>query len=840
MSADRFVPRLLRATAIGVVFIGQIGTAQSQTAASTSSTIETVVVTGSRIEAQAIKQDAPNVLEVQPLSEIRKLPDVNLAEALQRVPGISLETDSGEGRFINIRGMDADLNGTSFDGVRLTASNPATPQGGARAVAFDAFPSGLMGGVEVIKSLTPDIDAEGLGGIVNLVPRAMPAGRPYFADASFGSGIETLRGSPVWDGEFAGGLRFGPSDRMNAILSYDYHSDWRGIDDIEEDYLNGPPDKTYDDLQLRWYKYHRVRQGIGGGYTFDLDNDTSIFLRGFHSGYTEFGMKHRLQLNNLGEDAVQSPDGTITVPAAEAQQRYTYSKETVANDLVEAGGRTEFGNGVLVDFRGSWTRGSDKFPFSYAFTFTDPNEIGLSYNNRNANTPSFFTTDGTNLADPANYPFDSGDNGPSHSSDTEWAGVTNVTIPLPLENNEGYLKLGVGLRARVRGALGLTASLDDEPTLTLSDVRGSDQIYYDNHYDIGPMANLQVLKALPQGVPVEDPSTFEHDDENIYAGYVQYSGVFDKLSYLAGVRVEATNASYLANVVDADDNLIGTNTNKQDYIDIFPDVNLKYALSDQFQVRLAATTSIARPGFNQITAARSVDVPNLVVAQGNPSLQPTTAKNLDVTAEYYLPNGGIASGGLFYKWFSNYIIPTVAFVSGSEFPQYFQPNDVVELDSFANIGSAHAGGVELRYTQQFIDLPAPFDGLGIDSNFTYVESKGDIRTGESHALPQTSPLNYNVALFYEQGPLDLRIAASYVSRNLWAVGGEANSDLYSQPRFRLDFGGSYAITENVEYYLDVKNITNTKLEFTQTPSRAFPVQREFYDVDFLTGIRVHF
>src|SRR5215831_4295253 len=140
----------------------------------TSSGIEIVTVTRSRLEATTVKRDAPNVLDVQPLQAIRALPDVSAAEALQRVPGVSLETDSGEGRFVNIRGMDADLNGTTYDGVRLTASNPATPQGGGRAVAFDAFPSGILGGIQVMKSLTPDMDAEGLGGVVNIVPRTMP------------------------------------------------------------------------------------------------------------------------------------------------------------------------------------------------------------------------------------------------------------------------------------------------------------------------------------------------------------------------------------------------------------------------------------------------------------------------------------------------------------------------------------------------------------------------------------------------------------------------------------------------------------------------------------------
>jgi outer membrane receptor for monomeric catechols len=119
-----------------------------------------------------------------------------------------------------------------------------------------------------------------------------------------------------------------------------------------------------------------------------------------------------------------------------------------------------------------------------------------------------------------------------------------------------------------------------------------------------------------------------------------------------------------------------------------------------------------------------------------------------------------------------------------------------------------------------------------------VGSAGDIRTGEKHTLPQTSPFNYNAALFYEKGPLNLRIAASYVSRNLFSVSGDAATDVYSQARFRLDFGSSYKICDNVEYYFNVKDISNTKLEFTQTPSKNFPIQREFYGPTYTTGIRI--
>src|ERR1700722_11415983 len=117
--------------------IGRVSTgaknAGEQTVVKPSPTID-------RAAAVAEKQQAPNIIEVQPLSEIIKLPDINMAEALQRLPGISLETDSGEGRFVHIRGMDSDLNGTTYGGEGFPASNQSSPSGGGRAGALETFP----------------------------------------------------------------------------------------------------------------------------------------------------------------------------------------------------------------------------------------------------------------------------------------------------------------------------------------------------------------------------------------------------------------------------------------------------------------------------------------------------------------------------------------------------------------------------------------------------------------------------------------------------------------------------------------------------------------------------
>jgi TonB-dependent receptor len=839
MIFTNFRKRLLCSSA---VFLGALVAVNAARADSSDNSIETVVVTG-QAEATSMKKDAPNVKDVQSIQTIRALPDVNAAEALERIPGVSLESDSGEGRFVNIRGMDADLNGTTYDGVRLTASNSSSPQGGGRAVAFDAFPAGILGGLEVVKSLTPEMDAEGLGGVVNILPRTLPAGKNYILEGSIGTGLEPLRGTPIWQADITAGTRFGLTegdDRFTIIGSYAIYDDQRGINDVEADYLNDPtlPPKTFDDLQMRYYKYHRTRQGFGGGLTFDANDDTSFFVRGMHAGYTELAFKHRLEIDGLGDDVTNvAANGTISVDTATARMNVTNSKETVGNDLIEFGGRTLIADLVKADFQGSWTRGSDKFGYSDSFTYKNPNQFSLNYNNSNAAYPSFQTTDGTVLSNAANYTDFSGSNGPSANADTEWAGKANFSVPLALFDDSGVLKFGGSIRERQRTALASSADFDDPGSSYAAFSGGADRIYYSGHYNIGPNPNYAKLAALPQGAQVVDPTTYEDDNENVFAGYAQYSATFGALDATGGLRVESTQGTYRANIQDADTGAITPNTAKRNYTNLFPDLNLKYAVNDDFLIRAAYSTAIARPGFNQITAAKSVDVINDVVSEGNSNLKPTTANSFDLSAEYYLPEGGIASVGLFYKEFSNYIIPTVQH-DVTDYPDPRLTGVPVEIDSFQNIGSARAEGIELSYRQKFEFLPEPFYGLGFDGNMTFVGSSGEIRLGEKHTLPQTSPINYNAGVFYDQGPFNLRIAASYVSRNLWSVGDADATDQYSQSRFRVDFGGSYAISDSISYYLDVKNITDTKLEFTQTADKNYPIQREFYGPTYLTGIRI--
>lgn len=537
-----------------------------------------------RAAAVAEKQEAPNILDAQPLSEIVKLPDINTAEALQRIPGISLETDSGEGRFVSIRGLDSDLNGTSYAGVRLPASNPSSPFGGSRAVAFDTFPTGIIGGIEVTKTGRPDMDAESLGGSINLVPRTgTEHGGAPFLDLDLGSGWEQLRSTPVYHAEMSagrsfdggsgiGGLFAGP-DAIGLVISSVFHDDSRGVDDIEESYTDqqsgGVPDKVLSNLQYRRYLYNRKRYGVAANLEARATESTSLYARLLWSRYLETAHKHYLVLGNLDSDTgctplpacirdPGNPNGYVA-SGASLQQQTTDSLERIANDLVIIGGNSRF-SGFTLDYRGSVALGSDRVSSSYGSVWTDPNAVPVAYDsNTDPRYPRFHTRNGVNAADPANYLLQEIDLGPSYDQDREYAGAVDATIPAS-GGADGQVKLGVSLRLRNKTHQATSPVFTPNGTISLQPYTdGAPQIYYNGLYDIGPAISLPAIRGLVNGSLgtvtddlAADQSANVDDDEDVYAGYGVYQARFGRFGVLAGLRVESTHATYRGNLYDSD------------------------------------------------------------------------------------------------------------------------------------------------------------------------------------------------------------------------------------------------------------------------------------------------
>ncbi|MDP9107714.1 MAG: TonB-dependent receptor [Pseudomonadota bacterium] len=862
-------PRTVISILILQAYAGYSSTAMAQDPRATGSAIETIVIDAQRTTssvARMAQEEAPNLINVMTVEEMRKLPDVNIAESVRRIPGISLETDTGEGRYINIRGIDADLNSTTFGGLRLPPSNNASPFGGGRAVALDAIPTGLVGAITVTKSNLPEQDAEALGGTIEITPKTVPRNGKFFFDGRIGTGREQLRGTGITDLSISTGTRFGgrtdapgalegASDKpFSVVFTASYYEDKRGIDDVEpafiDDGVNAP--LAYAGWDQRYYQYNRKRHGVGVDLGYKPDRDNSFYVRAFDAGYTETVLRNRLTITPDGAPTFANGQFTDGVTVNGFDKTLRDEKERINNKVYALGGKNLIGESVL-DYRVGLTRGSftKLYDYNSDFNFTPPSGSVTYDNSGKGNTPRF-VVNGADYLNPGNYTLAGFRNSTQDIRDRENSFVTNLKMPVNLfGHEEESAKVGVSARWRKRNADGQPYSYKNLPALPLTAAaQGGNVNFYDGAYDNGPQispGSLQQSLAANQTVSSSDTINAalqsQQQKENVFAAYGQYQMRQGKFGLIGGLRVEKTHADYQANaeLIDASGAAsVSPVSASRSYTNYFPSLQMKYEWMPATVVRATYSSTIARPGFNQISPSMVINPSAGFISTGNPDLKPITANSFDVALERYLPDSGIMAIGLFDKEFSNYIASSV---SNQSFPNtglYAGFTGPAKVLSFSNISKSYARGLELNYEQRFKTLPGIWSGLGASMNYTMVDSRFEIRPGEYAALPSTSRHTANASVFYEKNGLNMRLAGYYLSRNLFAISGSSTApDVYSDARFALDFGSSYAINKQISIYFDAKNLTNTPLKFSEG-STDRTIQREFYGATYQVGMNLSF
>jgi TonB-dependent receptor len=846
-----------------------------------TSALEEIVVLSQRTTdevALAAQKEASNLINITTASQIARLPDINTGEAIRRVPGISLETDTGEGRYINIRGLDADLNSTTFGGLRLPPTNTSSPSGAGRAVALDSIPTGFIGAITVTKSNLPEQDAEALGGTIDITPKTAPPGGKPFLDLKLGSGEELQRHTGITDLSFDAGTRFGGSadyQPFSILLVGSIYNDGRGIDDNESGFWDeqsaGVPDKAVSAIERRYYQYHRRRHGYGFDFGYEPNDGAKYFIRYYESGYTELKFRDMLQWNfqDPGTDpslAVPAPGNRNGILAAVDSVRVGVEdeKETLTQRVAEIGGRNRLGDNTL-DYHVGYTKGSYYKPYDYNSTFTNPGLATAIYDNTtqpNWSTVTPVSPAGFDPLNPAGYTLSRLTNQRTDIKDHEWGIGANLAIPTHFTDRSDE-ELKFGLNARIRTKTGNQTSyafaIDQASALPLAAaVSGSPVTYYDDHYTIPPLVNVGTVRnyyaansALVSTNPVANLLNSVHDDENVYAGYGQYQFGYGPLGVIAGVRVENTRATYSAYKQDATGlscpmgQVCPVSTDRT-YTNFFPTAQARYEISPDLIGRLALSSTVARPGFEQVTAATTVDGSGNVIT-GNPGLKPTRATGLDLSIEKYLPNAGIASLGLFGKYIQDYIVteavPLGGQVSGGNL-------GIAKLYSFTNGMPARVYGVEANFVKRFRDeLPGVWGGLGVSANWTWVDSWYSVPVNDANGnttmtrvsvLPSTSRNTANAELLYQKYGLDLSLGAYLASRNIFTQGPTAATDTWTQDRVSVDFGGRYQILESLSVYVAAKNLTNTPLKFTDGKNENRVIQRELYGVTLLAGVNLKF
>lgn len=864
--------------------------------------VSEVVVTAPRqeVKARIIQLKAPNLIAVQAADTILKYPDYNAAEALGRMPGISLSSDTGEGRFVQIRGIDANLDGATYGGVPLLNTNPGgtAAGGGGRAVEYDTIPTGAIDGIVVTYTLLPDHEAEGLGGTIELSPRtAADVTKPFF-EGTLGWGYEPLHDhSGPFEADVAMGGRFGISAGHLVVAGVDgpdtttpragfisnpmpfslvlYGStkqDRRAIDDLEESYVDDgiAPSNAVSEYSLRRYDYHRRRFSFGGDFEFQPNDDHTYYVRANEAGYTESVHK------NILDDEINNPENTdggpilpISTTNANAflvtEQpliQLTDEEETHRNQVYSLGGLDRWGNTIL-DYHFAYSRATFTVHHSLVAKFVGPT-VPFTYDNVAApNYPAFTYPGGFDVNDPSQYALDSAKNERDVDTDEEFSYAVNLVIPTHLINDDDRIKIGSEVRLRDKAASEFDTEYDNLPDVTLATPGYSSQAisYYNGHYTTGPEINAGQVATLVNSNAVTastsfNPGSYIAARENIFAGYAEYYGQVGAWGFLAGVRVEATDAKYGGYVGTTDvngDTINALQFRADNYVNAFPTVQLRYNFTPTALIRATYSTGIGRPGFEQNTTAASVDYSQgavVVINRGNPNLKPTLGNDFDLSFEDYLPNGGILQAALFDKEFSNYIAPRI---QNGVTNDPLAPGQLADVTTYVNIASAYARGFTLAYHQKLTFLPKALAGLGAEANFTYVDSRfleydaATSLTGQNEygMLPGTSPYTWNLALFYEAHGVSVRLAGEYIAHSLFGLsgsssgGGDKSLDDIQDSRFLLDLTSSYTINKHWTVYFDAKNLTNQPLRYYEGSVNR-PIQREFYDPTYEGGIRFVF
>jgi len=863
--------------------------------ASSATSVGEVVVTAPREEQKAriVQFQAPNLINVQSAETILKYPDFNAAEALGRMPGISLSSDTGEGRFVQIRGIDANLDGATYGGIPLLNTNPGgtAAGGGGRAVEFDTIPTGAVDGIIVTYTLLPDHEAEGLGGSIELTPRsAVNVSKPFF-EGTLGWGYEPLHDhTGPFEADVAFGARFGFDDHglviengtggeapragfisnptpFSFVITASRVDDRRAVDDLEESYLDDgvAPSNGVSEYDLRRYDYHRRRFSYGGEFDFKPNEDHSYYIRAGVAGYTEAVHKNFLLFTNMSDPSADPSNPNVLSTLTNPDIALTDEEEVHRNQIYAIGGVDNFDQTVL-DYHGAYSRatfhvrrniGADFIaPTAYV---NDPNaaQIPITYDNVSTpNYPIFTFPGGFNVNDASNYALYDLNNDQEYDVDEEYSGAVNLSTPLAFINGDTRLKIGAEVRLRDK-----TASEYDEtyvtptsPLLSLSGLSGPALSYYDNHYTAGPMVNLYAVRdlinsgATPSTGTIFNPTSYIAATENIFAGYGQVTTKVGKFGLLAGARVEATEATYGAYVQTSNADGSTTNTfldRKVDYVNVFPTFQIRYDFTPRLLLRATYSSGIGRPGFEQNTTSASVDRTQspLAISRGNPNLQPTYGNNFDLSLEYYLSNGGILSLAAFDKEFTNYIAERIYFTTTDP----LAPGVLAHVTTYLNVNDAWARGIQAAYHQKFTFLPHPLQGFGIDANLTLVDSHileynaATSATGQNEygLLPGTSQVTWNLAGFYEAYGFEARIAAEYVSHSLFGLGGDKSLDTIQDNRLTLDMSSSYKLDKHWTIYFEAKNLLNTPLRYYEGSSDR-PLQREFYDITAEGGVRVYY
>ncbi|MDP5229943.1 MAG: TonB-dependent receptor [Cellulophaga sp.] len=838
--------------------------------------LDAVEVTAYGLSGQAkalnLQKNNLNITNVVSTDQIGKFPDANIGDAVKRIPGITMQVDQGEARNIIVRGLSPQLNSVTLNGSRIPSA-----EGDNRNIQMDLIPADMIQTIEVSKAVTPDMDADALGGSVNLITRTSPQG--FRISTTLGSGVNVITNKPIWNGSFLIGDR-SSNGKFGWLLSTSLNDNDFGSDNIEAEwtdefeYYTGVDDadgepileevdvNPYTDVfEQREYLVQRVRRSFSANMDYKFDANNSIFLKTMYNWRDDRENRFALAQEILDAEDIELDDFTITngIPSRFPVEVARQTKGGLDNNR-NKNRRLEDQRMQNYTLGGNHLWGSLKVDWMTSFAKASEERLNERYaqfeseysiiNDIDPRFPRFSATDPNDGINLNNFEFGEITEENQYTEEEDFNVFVNFEVPSDIfGKGDGFIKFGA--RGRFKSKLRENDFFefdleDDFPTLADVPVKDYSDAGYlaGSQYLIGSFASEEWLGALNlvngEAIPDEFLRANFNVQENVFAGYAMTNQkLSDKLSVLLGVRLEATSLTATGNQIEDEENVIGEITQESYYANLLPGVHFKYDISNQTVLRLAWTNTLARPNYADLVPSLDVVFGDEEIFAGNPDLEATTSMNFDVMAEHYFRSVGIVSGGLFYKNIDNFIYTFQGETTDDTFGadttgfEIFQP---------LNGDGATVFGMEFAFQRQLDFLPGFARNFSVYLNYTYLTSTADgIRNedGEERTdlgLPNTAPNMFNGSLAYADKKFSARLSLNFSDSYIDEIGGSAFDDRYYDTQLFLDFNTSYQFNKNLSIYASINNITDQPLRYFQGIKER-TMQAEYYGQRITFGLK---
>lgn len=862
---------------LAVALSPQVAAAQTAPAAAApqdqATEVDEVVVTGFRSSLQRalnIKRDEAGAVDAILAEDIADFPDQNLAEAIQRLPGVTIDRVNGQGTTISVRGLGSDFTRTRINGLEAQAAN-----GGNRNRSFDfsMFASELFNSIKVRKTQSAEIEEGSLGATVDL-----QTGRPLdfsesgirsalSAQASYNDLSETtiprLAGLLSWSNEdqtfgalvsvayserapvlgsfnttrwqsgnpaqaYGAGQNFGgcipctTTAQRTELLSAFYPRIPRyTLGETFEDRLGmtaalqwRPSDRTEVDLDLLWSRFNSETESPNlEAWSFSRAAVNQLVVRAYEIDASRNALSY----------------GVFDNMIVAAENGFTRNESNFYQASLNA--RHDFSDRLHGNLKLGINRSEARTPLSVAYRFETP-----------ANTTFTYDARGDDRQPQLNYGFDV-------TSGSRFT-LTNATRSNGGGNFENQVaagnlaydwsdsisfKAGGEYRTYAFETFGLARAITT-PT-GVDRIVGVDRVgrvvSLDGYVDAPSGTDLSFIvpdiKKLAETLTIyNNPLVQNRSEREVYE---TDNGLFFQTDFnttLAGMTVRGNaGIRYATTEVTAkgwQTVTAGTPpvpsfnyvTTENEYSDTLPSFNLVFEPRENLLVRVAAAKVMSRPTLADLTPGGSVAPTTRTVSYGNPLLNPFRATNYDASIEWYFQNEGLLAVAVFHKEIDSFItsvtegLPYNTLGLPLELLQgAAQPTDIFQVTRRINGDGGTLDGLEIQYQQPFTFLPGLWSNFGFIGNVTFVDSEVGYGTAGKNRLTGQSKNTANATLYYEDGPFQARISAAHRSQYLVSFpGANGNSEEGVNDTTNIDASMSYDFTDSLTFSLEGINLTD--------------------------------